>query len=54
MLGLQKKVCILKEKKLENIPIDLANRIYVEYTKKDLEKKLQEWLVSKKIISKIE
>lgn len=48
MLGLQKKVCILKDKKLDKLPSDLAGKIYVEYQdKNDLENKLSEWLYGK-------
>lgn len=45
MLGIRKKVCILKDKKLDKLPIDLAGKIYVEYKdKNDLKNKLCEWL----------
>lgn len=48
MLGLQKKVCILKDKKLDKLPTDLAGRIYVEYCNDvDLKKKLGEWITNK-------
>lgn len=51
MLGLQKKVCILKNKELDKLPTDLAGKIYVEYEgEDDLNNKLEEWLVTKKII----
>lgn len=48
MLGLQKKVCILKDKKLDKLPTDLAGRIYVEYSDEfDLKKQLGEWITNK-------
>lgn len=49
MLALQKPVCILKDYKLKNIPSDLAGKIYVQYKKTDIEEKLTDWLVSKRI-----
>lgn len=52
MLGLQKKVCILKDKELVKLPADLAGKIYVEYeNENDLDKKLSEWL-NEKILKK--
>lgn len=50
MLGLQKKVCILKDIKLDKLPSDLAGKIYVEYdgdNDNDLEEQLGEWLTNK-------
>lgn len=50
MLGLQKKVCVLKDIRLDNLPSDLAGKIYVEYDSNndsDLEKQLGEWLTNK-------
>lgn len=48
MLGLQKKVCVLKNKKLDKLPTDLAGKIYVEYDgEDDLKEKLGEWLKNK-------
>lgn len=48
MLGIQKKVCILKNKKLEKLPTDLAGRIYVEYeNEEDLKQRLGEWITTK-------
>ena len=50
MLGLQKKVCILKDKKLDKINTDLSSWIYQEYTKDTLEKQLVQWLKNNKFI----
>ena len=47
MLSLQKKVCILKEKKLPKLNSDLCSKIYVEFEfkkNKDLKNKLKEWI----------
>lgn len=53
MLGLQKSVCVLKSKKLDKLPIDLAGKIYVEYEgEEDLKEKLGEWLKNK-ILKKV-
>lgn len=50
MLALQKPVCILKDQNLKKIPTDLAGRIYVQYSEKNLGKKLNDWLKSKGIV----
>ena len=53
MLGLQKKVCILKDKKLDKLPTDLAGRIYVEYeNEEDLKQRLGEWITNKVLSEK--
>lgn len=52
MLALQKKVCILKHEKLESLPADLANKIYVGFNNRNLERKLTNWLSGQNLITK--
>ena len=48
MLGIQKKVCILKDGKLKHLPTDLAGKIYVPFENdEDLKKNLGEWIEGK-------
>ncbi|WP_321480059.1 TIR domain-containing protein [uncultured Bacteroides sp.] len=53
MLALRKKICILKEKKLQKINSDLCDRIYVSFDKEQpssLKKSLNKWLDTKGLL----
>ena len=54
MMGLRKKVCLLKDQTLKNLPTDLMGKLYKPFDPQDIEKtlpdQLEKWMKDKGII----